>query len=399
MTYKIKNATIVFAFAAMLLVMPLTASNVYGDGESSVDPDCGYDIPSNIAMGTIVRGSVGTEAAQTVFTAQETNGLGAAFSVKATTNWVGAGDRASGTITLVDIANTETVTVGTNAYEGKTSGASGGQEFNISTTSTADQDDAEAIALLINALDTTVRATTSGTSVITILAETRGSAGDSIALATTSGTSSVSAANLANGGDNIADHLLADATAVNVKVDESASDTGVAFASKIQMNLINVDKEIAGLTVFDKDIHATFQTSAEYLVAATGTVTFSSVATGDDLTINGLLYTAVTGARGTDDKFSVDGTDTDSATDLAAAITGDTRTGTKADTTATGSGAVVTITSTQSGDFGNLITLATADAGAATVSAATLTGGDERLFNLPYDGALTMAVTFTVNCQ
>ena len=75
-----------------------------------------------------------------------------------------------------------------------------------------------------------------------------------------------------------------------------------------------------------------------------GTATLVSVVAGDTITINGNLYTAVDGARANDTEFSVDTGDNETATDLAAAINGDTRTGTLGDVSASATTNVVTIT-------------------------------------------------------
>lgn len=69
----------------------------------------------------------------------------------------------------------------------------------------------------------------------------------------------------------------------------------------------------------------------------------------DTVTINGLVYTGVTGAKADNTEFSVDTSDTAAATDLADSINNDVRAGTipTATLTATSSGAVVVVTSTE----------------------------------------------------
>lgn len=113
--------------------------------------------------------------------------------------------------------------------------------------------------------------------------------------------------------------------------------------------------------------------------AATGTITLASAIATDTVTVNGLVYTAVAGAKANNTEFSIDTSDTAAATDLADSITNDTRVGTAVpsiDQTATSNVGVVTVTATQTGTGGNAITLAE-DTGATTitVSGATLTGG------------------------
>ena len=68
---------------------------------------------------------------------------------------------------------------------------------------------------------------------------------------------------------------------------------------------------------------------------------------GNTITINGLVYTGVTGTKSDDTEFSVDTDDTATATDLADSISGDVRVGQIVATiTATSNAGVVTVSST-----------------------------------------------------
>jgi len=108
---------------------------------------------------------------------------------------------------------------------------------------------------------------------------------------------------------------------------------------------------------------------------ATGTVTLATVLAGSTVTINGLVYTAVTGAKADNTEFSIDGTDTVDAADLADSINNDVRTGTYGDVSATSALGVVTVTQTLKGEEGNATTLAEDTTGTTiVVSGATLTG-------------------------
>lgn len=96
-------------------------------------------------------------------------------------------------------------------------------------------------------------------------------------------------------------------------------------------------------------------------VAASATVTFAGVLAGDTVTINGLVYTAVAGAKANNTQFSIDGTDTVDAADLADSIVNDVRVGSE-DYTATSDAAVLTVTSTTAlPSDGNDITLVTSN--------------------------------------
>ncbi|MCH7647129.1 MAG: hypothetical protein IIA83_00775 [Thaumarchaeota archaeon] len=109
-------------------------------------------------------------------------------------------------------------------------------------------------------------------------------------------------------------------------------------------------------------------------VFATGTVTLLDVGAGDTVTINGLLYTAVAGAKANSTEFSVDENDTVDAADLADSINNDGRLGDLGDVSATSSLGVVTVTSDQIGTAGNAVTLAETGI-TITISGATFSGG------------------------
>ncbi len=130
---------------------------------------------------------------------------------------------------------------------------------------------------------------------------------------------------------------------------------------------------------FDKDILG--NTDVLALVSATGTVTLASVLAGDTVTINGLVYTAVAGAKANNTEFSIDGSDTVDAADLVDSITNDTRQGTLADITAANVAGVVTFTSTAIGAAGNAVTLVSSEGTRLAVSGATLAGGVDN-FNI-----------------
>ncbi len=111
--------------------------------------------------------------------------------------------------------------------------------------------------------------------------------------------------------------------------------------------------------------------------AASGTVTFSAAATADDtVLVNGVTFTAAaTGATG--NQWNVGATLVDSATNLAASISGSVTALVTGVVTAVGASGVVTISALTGGVSGNLITIAEGvDAGnVMTVSGARLTGG------------------------
>lgn len=106
----------------------------------------------------------------------------------------------------------------------------------------------------------------------------------------------------------------------------------------------------------------------EALAQATGTITFAAAAAADTVTVNGVTLTANT-------DFSVAGDDTADAAAYVTAFNAQTNALIAGIVSASSSGAVVTLTATQSGRYGNCITLASSNGTRLAVSAARLTGG------------------------
>ncbi len=114
--------------------------------------------------------------------------------------------------------------------------------------------------------------------------------------------------------------------------------------------------------------------SAVALTGADGTATLASVIATDTVTINGLIYLAVSGVA-SEGEFDIDGNNDANAVELAAAINLDTRSGTEGDCSATSATNVVTITTDVTGADGNDVTLTSQDATITVSGAGTLTGG------------------------
>jgi len=118
-------------------------------------------------------------------------------------------------------------------------------------------------------------------------------------------------------------------------------------------------------------------TSVVGLDFASGTVICASAIEGDTVIANGLVYTAVNGAKADNTEFSVDTGDTETGTDLADSITNDSRSGDVDDITAVSVTGTVTITSTVRGTGGNAIPLSSSDGTRLAVSGAVLSGGTD----------------------
>ncbi len=107
-------------------------------------------------------------------------------------------------------------------------------------------------------------------------------------------------------------------------------------------------------------------------VKATGTVTISGMVATQTVIINGTTFTCVASGA-TANQFNVGGTDTITATNLAAAINASVTTTIKNVVVATSLAAVVTLTASVAGNTGNANTLTCAAGG--SVSGARMTGG------------------------
>jgi len=107
---------------------------------------------------------------------------------------------------------------------------------------------------------------------------------------------------------------------------------------------------------------------------ATGTAQCTSVIATDTVTINGLKYTAVAGAKEDNTEFSIDTGDTECALDLSASINADVRVGTLGTVTASPTTDTVTITTSVAGVAGDAVTM-TETGSTITLSGAVLAGG------------------------
>jgi hypothetical protein len=96
-------------------------------------------------------------------------------------------------------------------------------------------------------------------------------------------------------------------------------------------------------------------------------ILLTAIVAGETVTINGLVYTAVNGAKANNTEFSADTSDTAAATDLADSINNDVRSGTyEATLVATSSGTQVTVTATSTNI--NLLTAESNDQAIITVA-------------------------------
>lgn len=108
-------------------------------------------------------------------------------------------------------------------------------------------------------------------------------------------------------------------------------------------------------------------------VAASGSVTAAGTLAADTLTIAGVVLTAVSGTPGANQFDISSGNNTTIAANIAAAINAQATL--PSFVSASSSGAVVTVTAATQCALGNLVTLASSNAGRLALSGAALTGG------------------------
>lgn len=294
-------------------------------------------------------------------------------------------------------------------YTGVAGAKSDNTQFSIDTSDIAAATD------LVDSITNDVRAGTlgdvsaanGGTAVVTCTSDVAGVAGDATTLTSSDGvTLAVSGATFSGGvsADLIVINGLTYTAVAGVKGDntEFSIDTSDdAAAADLEDSIDNdvragtlddvsasnsTDTVTCTQTVAGVGGNATTLTSTGGGRVILSGATFANGTDADTATVNGLVYTAVAGAKSDDTEFSIDTSDDAAATDLADSIDDDTRTGTLNDLTAAAVTDTVTATTTIGGTVGNATTLASSDeAGRLTISGSTFTGG--------LDNALVSGIT------
>ena len=308
---------------------------------------------------------------------------------------------ADGTVTCVSAIANDTVNVNGLVYTGVAGAKANDTEFSIDTSDTACATD------LADSIDDDTRVglvsdltATNSSGVVTIVSTALGVGGNAVALSSSDGgTLAVSAANLTGGVD--ADTVTVNGLVYTAVAGARANDT--EFSTDTSNNATATDlaaaitadvrsgtsgdvtaSETSAVVTCTTDVAGTagdaitIVSSDGGTLAVTGSGNFTSGVDADTFTVNGLVYTAVAGARANDTEFSTDTSDTACALDLAAAITADVRTGTdvaSVDQTATSNVGLVTITADTLGQIGNSIGLSSTDGSTLAVSGANMTGG------------------------
>ncbi len=415
MTYNTKNATIVFALTALLMVMPLAGQQANGDGTAILTAACGFNEVNADSFGTLTRGAASvTEQTVTFTPTASSTGTGTIFVVA--DDWFGTGARAQAeyVISNVDVADE------LDLHQITYTAASGSESSTTFNQVGTDIQVAASLARAINLGDggaTGLIATTSGTAIVTIKSQQGGTVGNGATFnielgGTHTGDTTVTGAtsDLLDGGGvgSTTPHLAAETTHFFIVADATANPTtSTAQDYDAAKTAMPVDGDTTGLemisgTVNDEDVEISFEISTEYLTAANAVVTLATVIDGDTVTLDGVTYTGQAGATSGANFQRGLATDVLDADELVDAING---VGGSRVTATNGGGtlAAVTITFDTGGLIGNIVPLVTSDGATlaitGTANAGFLDGGTEYLQNLPYDGALTQNLTFTIACE
>ncbi len=152
---------------------------------------------------------------------------------------------------------------------------------------------------------------------------------------------------------------------------EKTASTSLAVSTDISITISENWAQDARIQIDDTSAHAD------------AIVTFVTALADDTITVNGLVYTAVAGAKTDNTEFSIDGSDTVDAADFIDSLANDTRTPVTvpAETvTGTPAAGVVTIEADRGGTAGNFIDLSSSNGSRLAITGDTgglLDGGTD----------------------
>lgn len=285
---------------------------------------------------------------------------------------------ASGTLTLASVLAGTVVRVNNVPFTAVSSGATGDQ-FNVGGTNA---EDATSLAAAITASATAgvsgVVTASASDNVVTVTAQDSGLHGNAITLSVdgtdASGTitlAAVTAGTVVRVNGTAFTAVSGAAGANEFDIDGTDAQDATALAAAITAAIPTIATaaaadEVVTVTAATEGAAGNAVTIAVDDVAATGTITLASVTAGTIIRINGVAFTAVSGAAG-EGEFDIDGDDTADAVELRDAINEHTNAAISGVVTATSNLGVVTVTAVTAGKTGNAITIAV-DAVAATGS-------------------------------
>lgn len=155
------------------------------------------------------------------------------------------------------------------------------------------------------------------------------------------------------------------------EVIQTVKDKLLKPASKPKEEAHSLRNFFNALSGSDRDAKLAVQVNSGDAVAASGTITFSSIANNDTVTVGTVTFTAKTSGASGATQFNIGGSDTNAGTNFAAAVNAHSTLSPYV--SASAASGVTTITSLISGDVGNNIPIAISAHG--SVSAATLASG------------------------
>lgn len=272
---------------------------------------------------------------------------------------------ATGTVTTVVASadNGDTVTINGAAFTAAAAEDTEAGEFDISGTNDAA---ATSLAACINASEDVLIAgivtATAAANVVTIRAVATGVAGNALTLASSDADGlAVSAATLANATAVAADEF---------DITGSTAQCCTSLAAAINACILLRDVVTAWASATVVTIRA--------VAAGAGGNSIALASSDAQLAVS--AATLENGAAVANNQFDFGGTDTETATALASAISGSTTSIVGDICEATSAAGVVTVSARASGTSGNAITLASSDGTRLAVSAARLTGGTDAEF-------------------
>lgn len=316
-----------------------------------------------------------TSSSGVVTLRQKTGTTGLAISSSSTTI---ALPQASGTITFATPIAGTTVVIAGSTFTGVT-GATGTAlptKFSVDTSDTAAGDDLVTQIAANTSLASVVTAT-NVTGTVTIKAKTTaGSAGNGIPLA---GTVTVAAASVAllDGGGFAADNEILLTSKLPGAIGNAIRVEPIGIQASTTATCVSV--------VITDTLVVNGQTFTAIKQRATGTITAVSAIAGDTCVVNGVTFTGVAGATGVGKpvSFSIDSSDTATATDLAAQINAHPTVSLVA--TATSAAGVVTVRAVAAGTAGNSIVMAGTATRLAFVGGTLLLTGGIAVANNEFD--------------
>ena len=258
---NLKQTTFVFAFAALLFVMPLATPNaVATEGQANLLATCGFDIPPAIIdMGTLIAGSDGSEVEVTLIHA----GSGSTYLEVVPLDWFGTGVNSTGTIIINSPVDGDIVSIGDTHYEANGSGSN--VNFAIGSGATANDDTATNLAAAINGetATTNITATFSGNEVY-VEYGTPSTAGDVDFDATTNGSGIIVSGSTLTGGTDPEVHLDASVTKYDyVNNGATALVTSDYTADKVSVGASSNTHEVFATSDPDHNVVIQFQLSAD----------------------------------------------------------------------------------------------------------------------------------------